>query len=277
MNFIPLTSLPRSGSTLLLYILKQNPKFTIGPDSEIGQILNINKEFIRDNIFHFQLPHETVSECFYNFCRSGVNSWIKTISDPETIFVDKSRHWLKDLDYVFNLFPKLKIIITIRDLRFLVNSFEKICQDSLFVNRSTTFNTLDEDLQCQRVRNILDLEYLKDGLFSLRQLIDIPKRYKNQIFISRYEDLVVDPKNQLNKIYDFLELDRYVHDFNHLTQDFYNDNPYQPFGCHKIKSKIENLNSESHLQLREDIQNMIFNQYHWYFKEFYPEKLWQSK
>jgi len=99
------------------------------------------------------------------------------------------------------------------------------------------------------------------------------KKYKNQIFISRYEDLIEDPQNQLNEIYDFLGLDRYTHDFNHLTQDFYNDNPYQPFGRHKIKSKIEKSNTESSLRLREDIQDMIFSHYHWYFKEFYPEKL----
>ena len=111
MNFIPLTSLPRSGSTLLLYILNQNPKFTIGPDSEIGNLLNINKEFICNNITHFQLPHETVSDCFYNFCRSGVDSWIKTISEPETIFVDKSRHWLKDLDYIFLCYGNVFICI----------------------------------------------------------------------------------------------------------------------------------------------------------------------
>ena len=273
MNFIPLTSLPRSGSTLLLYILNQNPKFTIGPDSEIGQLLNINKEFICSSISHFQLPHETVSDCFYNFCRSGVDSWIKTISEPETIFVDKSRQWLKDLDYIFQLFPKLKIVVTIRDLRSVVNSFEKISQDSLFVNRSDSFHTIHEDLQYQRVDNILNLDYLRDGLFSLRQLIDIPKKYKNQIFISRYEDLIEDPQNQLNEIYDFLGLDRYTHDFNHLTQDFYNDNPYQPFGRHKIKSKIEKSNSENCSHLRKDIQDMIFSHYHWYFKEFYPEKI----
>lgn len=271
MNFITLTSLPRSGSTLLLYILNQNPKFTIGPDSEIGQILNVNKEFICNSIHHFQLPHETVSECFYNFCRAGVDSWIKTISNSETIFIDKSRHWLIDLDYIFNVFPKLKIIITIRDLRSIVNSFEKISQNSLYVNRKELFNNLYEDLQYQRVSNILNLNYLKDGLFSLKQLIDIPKKYKNQIFISKYEDLIYDSKSHLDEIYDFLNMDNYAHDFDYIIQDTYNDNPYQPFGCHKIKSKIQPNNEKNFSCLNENICSLIFNEYNWYFKEFYPE------
>ena len=69
MNLLPLTSLPRSGSTLFLYILNQNPIFQIGPDSEIGNFLYHNKTFIQTNIHHFQLPHEKVSECFIDFCR----------------------------------------------------------------------------------------------------------------------------------------------------------------------------------------------------------------
>jgi len=273
MNFIPLTSLPRSGSTLLLYVLNQNPKFTIGPDSEIGQILNVNKDFIRNNISHFQLPHEIVSDCFYNFCRSGVDAWIKTISNPETIFIDKSRHWLKDLDYIFNIFPDLKIVVTIRDLRSIVNSFEKMCQNSLYVNNNEYFNNLNQDLQLQRVSNILNINYLEEGLLSLKQLIDIPKKYKDQIFISRYEDLIEDPQSHLNQIYDFFGMDRFVHNFQDITQDFYNDNPYQPFGCHKIKSKLEKSNSENFSSLREDIQKIILDQYYWYFSEFYQKKL----
>lgn len=273
MNLIPLASLPRSGSTLLLYILKQNKKFTIGPDSEIGQILNINKEFICNNIYHFQLPNEKVTECFKNFCRFGTDAWIKTLSNEQNIFIDKSRHWLKDLDFIFNIFPEIKIIITIRDLRSIVNSFEKISQESLYINRQETFNNLNEDMHIQRVGNILNLQYLSDGLLSLRQLVDIPKKYKNKIFISKYEDLILNPSNHMNSIYDFFNLDRYNHDFENITQDFYNDNPYQPFGKHKIRSRIENPVTEDFSYLREDVQNMIINQYHWYYKEFYPEKL----
>jgi hypothetical protein len=275
MNLVPLTSLPRSGSTLLLYILNQNLKFTIGPDSEVGQLLNYTKQFLIDNIYHFQLPHEKVTDCFINFCRSGVDSWIKTISTEQNTFVDKSRHWLKDLDFIFTVFPEIKIIVTIRDLRSIVNSFEKISQESLYIDREDHFNfkTLNEDLHIQRITNILNLHYVKDGLFSLKQLVDIPKKHKDQIFISRYEDLIENPQEHLNQIYDFLNIDRHTHDFENITQDFYNDNPYQPFGKHKIKSKIEKNKEESFPFLRTDVQDMIFSDYYWYFKEFYPEKL----
>lgn len=270
MNLVPLTSLPRTGSTLLLCILNQNPVFEIGPDSEIGNLLYHNKIFIQDNITHFQLPHEKVTECFNDFCRKGTEAWINQISSPDKIFIDKSRHWLKDLDYIFNLFPDIKILMTIRDLRGMINSFEKIHNNSLYVDRQSFHQNINYDLQNQRVASILELFFIRDGLFSLKALIDIPKKYKSKIKICRYEDLISNPQNLLSEIYNFLELPQFEHDFNSIKQGEYYDNPYQPYGCHKIKESIE-FKEETFSELRDDIQQLILQEYRWYYQEFYPE------
>jgi len=270
MNLIPLTSLPRTGSTLLLYILNQNSIFEIGPDSEIGNLLHHNKVFIQDNITHFQLPHEKVTGCFSEFCRKGTEAWINQISSPDKIFVDKSRHWLKDLDYIFNLFPDIKILMSIRDLRGMINSFEKIHNNSLYVNRQSFHQNISYDLQHQRVASILELFFVRDGLFSLKALIDIPKKYKNQIKICRYEDLISNPQNLLSEIYSFLEFPQFEHDFSSIKQGEYYDNPYQPYGSHKIKESVE-FKEETFSELRDDIQQLILQEYSWYYREFYPE------
>lgn len=272
MNFIPLTSLPRSGSTLLLYILNQNPIFEIGPDSEIGNFLCHNKNFIQDNIHHFQLPHEKVDECFSEFCRKGTEAWINQISHPDKIFVDKSRHWLKDLDYFFHLFPNNKIIITLRDLRGIVNSFEKIHNESLYVDRERFHQDLNVSVQFNRITSIFDLFYVREGLFSLKELIDIPKKFKHQIKICRYEDLIFNPHKSLSEIYDFLELPQFEHDFDSIKQGDYYDNPYQPYGNHKIKESIK-FKEQTFPELTEEAKSFIVNNFHWYYKEFYPEIL----
>lgn len=272
MNLLPLTSLPRTGSTLLLYILNQNPLFHIGPDSEISNLLNWNKKFIEENIHHFQLHHEKVSECFIDFCRKGTEGWINQISPSDTIFVDKSRHWLVDLDYNFKLFPNIKIIVLIRDLRGIINSFEKIHNNSLFFDRSNIQENLNLDLQFQRVDNILNLPYIKNGLYSIKKLIDIPNLHKNKILFCRYEDLISNPEKELEEIYEFLDIPKFDHDFNKIEQEIYFDNPYQPYGCHKIKNKIEkSINQENFSHLRSDIQSMIVNEYYWYYRKFYPD------
>lgn len=277
MNLLPLTSLPRTGSTLLLYILNQNPTFQIGPDSEIGNLLNHNKHFMMNNIHHFQLPTETVEKCYLEFCRKGTESWVNQISNPDKIFVDKSRHWLKDLSYIFKLFPDIKIIITIRDLRGMINSFEKINNYSLFADRVRFHQNASEstnnnyNVQIHRIRCILDLPYVKEGIFAIKELIDSPKKYKDQIKICRYEDLTADPKKELDSIYDFLQLEKFNHDFNNIEQGTHNDNPYQPYGCHTIKSSISNKKSEEFSELSREMQNAIVDEFRWYYNAFYPE------
>lgn len=272
MNLLPLTGFPRSGSTLLLYLLNQNPIFTIGPDSEISNLLNWNKEFIEENIYHFQLPHEKVSDCFIDFCRKGTKAWINQICPSDKIFIDKSRHWLKNLDYNFKLFPEIKIIILIRDLRGVANSFEKINNNSLFVNKQNIQKNLDFDLQLQRVQYIFNLSYIKDAAFTLKELIDIPKSYSDRILFCRYEDLILYPENELKKIYKFLDLPKYNHDLNNIQQEVYFDNSYQPYGCHKIQNKIsKNYDIHNFSELREDIQEIILNENQWYYKKYYPE------
>lgn len=275
MNLFPLTSLPRTGSTLLLNILNQNPKFQIGPDSEVGNLLLQNKDFMCDNIHHFQLPNETATECFKNFCVDGTKSWIKTICSDDKIFVDKSRHWLENLNYFFTLFPDIKILINIRDLRGIINSFEKIHENSLYVNNLDFRENLSFDQQNYRIGTILNLPYVKNGLFSLKELIDIPKKYINNIKICRYEDLISNPEKQLREIYEFLNIDNFNHDFNNIQQSYNNDNPYQPYGCHKIENRLKPFKQEDFVYLRQDVQNTIIKEHIWYYKNFYPEVLSQ--
>lgn len=278
MNLLPLTSLPRTGSTLILYLLNQNPIFEIGPDSELGNILDVNKQFIQNNIPHFQLSTETVEKCFMEFCRKGSESWINQICPSDKIFIDKSRHWLKDLSYVFNLFPETKILITIRDLRGMINSFEKIHNYSLFSKRLdfhcfASEENSDYDIQFSRVNSVLELTYVKEGIFSIKELIESPKKYNDRIRFCRYEDLISNPSKEIESIYNFLELPLFEHDFNNIEQGFHNDNPYQPYGCHKIQKSIcsDNTKLNDFSELRQDVQDAIVQKFGWYYRAFYPE------
>jgi sulfotransferase len=274
MNFIALSSLPRSGSTLFLYILNQNPKFTIGPDSEISYVLNHNKKFIKDKIREYQIPHEIATECFLNFCRSGTNSWVDTLRDKDTIFLDKSRGWILDLDFTFKVFPNLKVIINVRDLRAIVNSFEKINSNSLYSDRKLYYKDIDNDLQRQRLDGILNFPILKDGLTALRELIEIPKKYNNNILITRHEDLIEDPNYFMKTFYDFVELPFFVHDFENIEQERnYNDNVYMPYGNHKIKNKLEKTLPKSYDQIRPDLLEQLMKGYSWYYNNYYSDRV----
>ena len=272
MNFVALSSLPRSGSTLLLYILDQNPMFTIGPDSGLSYLLDDCRKHIKDAIKGYQIPHEQVTDCFLNFCRSGTESWVDTLR-KDTIFIDKSRGWTCDMDFTFKVFPNLKLIFNIRDLRYVLNSFEKVHYDSIYADRKYYYKDIESDLQRQRLDGILTFPMLKDGLTALRELIEIPKKYNSNILITRHEDLIDDPNYFMSTLYDFLELPYYQHDFKNITQGDYYDNVYMPYGNHKIKSKLDKSISTSQLAIRPDLLEQVTKGYSWFFKNFYSDRV----
>ena len=85
--FIPMCGLPRSGSTLLVNILSQNPDITVSPDSILSCIVGSSHESFTNSVSESQYDSDTSYDLFKNFCVSGINSWIKTISKtPSTQF-----------------------------------------------------------------------------------------------------------------------------------------------------------------------------------------------
>lgn len=271
MKLIPLTGLPRSGSTLLLSILDQNPIFESGDDSEIGNLLNTSISFIQQNIGHFQLDNRIVEKAFINYCNAGTNAWINTICPGDKIFIDKSRHWTNFLDLYFKIIEDTKVIFIIRDLRGIINSFEKIRCESVYYNETTeNLNVSNNSSILQRSMHTLALNYVESGILASKLIKETNFKNKNKIYFCRYEDLIINPKEELDKIYQFLSLPKFEHDFNNIEQKSYNDNPYLPWGNHKIKSKIE-YKEEKYEFLDKQTEQSILENYEWFYDAFYPE------
>jgi len=272
MKFVPLTGLPRSGSTLLMSILAQNSLFHVFPDSPLPDVIVKTKDFIVNQTYNQQIPYQTFNNSMLDFCRGGTNSFINSLVPLNKILLDKSRTWIQNIDYVSQVFPDVKIICIVRDLRGMVNSFEKIHNYSLSFNRNDFNYNMNESFAIQRVQHILNLWFVKEVLISLKEIIELPRNYKQNIFFVKYEELIADPHETLRQVYDFLEFENFNHDFENIVSFPCNDNVFQPYGCHKVKSKIENL-KDIYGELNQECLNHIVNEYFWYYKEFYPETL----
>ncbi len=269
-DLIALTSLPRSGSTLLMNVMAQNPLFYIGQDSDLAGIISKTKEVVELLTAEQQIPYQQYHNCVKEFCFSGTRGWIDSLKSPEQIFLDKSRSWLHHFDYIYKIIPNLKSVCIIRDLRGIANSFEKIHNNSFMINRNDFKYDLKENLINHRVKDTFNLWYLKEGIISLKELIDLPKSYKQNIFFVKYENFISDPQDTITQIYDFLGLDLFEHDFDNINQIPFNDNPFQPYGCHKIRPKIENL-KQIYTELNQESTEYLIQEYRWYYEEFYPE------
>ena len=129
-EYIPLqfiSGLPRSGSTLLLNLLAQNPNHHASPTSGLSELVSCiqrtwpNLEAFRAQGLDNALP----------FVRNGIKGLLGGFYSDQmerglTVF-DKCRAWpaqIEDLEKVLK--RKVKIVCCIRDVRSILGSFEKL-------------------------------------------------------------------------------------------------------------------------------------------------------
>ena len=127
--------MPRSGSTLIQNLLAQNPKFYCTGTNDVLDMVNI----IRDR--WMQLPGfvaqgiaslegricSTLAQMYYGFFK-------EEISQNKIIF-DKNRGYLGRIRLIEKILGrKIKVIVTVRDIRDVVASFEKLHRSSVLTD-----------------------------------------------------------------------------------------------------------------------------------------------
>lgn len=276
-KFIPVCGLPRSGSTILVNILNQNPNITISPDSILSTMVLNAQETFSQSVSESQYDADTSYEMFANFCRSGMESWISTISKTP-YYIDKCRSWGHQLDFLFKIYPEIKIILIIRDLRGIASSIEKIQKntvmeyksDFLFGDQPYDFNK--EDLYINKVQNAFETCMLRKNLICIKEILDVRREYFDSIKIIRYEDLILETNYTIDTIYDHLNIPKFSHDLDNIKQHPYHDSFYLPYGRHKVKTRIEKFDPYKFL-VPPKIQDFLMEKYSWYYEEFYPDQI----
>jgi hypothetical protein len=72
------------------------------------------------------------------------------------------------------------------------------------------------------------------------------KGYDKYLLLVDYDDLVKDPQQQLNRIYDFLELPRFIHSFDEVKpKQEENDNVYGLENMHMVRSSVEKIHRDN--------------------------------
>lgn len=275
--FIPMCGLPRSGSTLLVNILSQNPEITISPDSILSCIVESAHESFTNSVSESQYDSDTSYDLFKNFCKSGINSWIDTISKTP-YYIDKCRNWSHEIDFLVNVFPDIKFIYTIRDLRGLASSFEKVQKNTLMKYKDEVFfgdqdyNYNKEDLYFVKVKSLFDSAMVRRNLICLKEILDIRREHFDRITFIRYEDLILNSEDNIKNIYRDIGMKYYNHDLKNIEQVKYHDSFYLPYGRHKIKKSLDVFDPYK-FSVPDKIQEYLIEEYSWYYEEFYPDQI----
>lgn len=261
------SSLPRSGSSLLQNIMGQNPDFYVTPTSGVLELIYAARANYTSSPEFKAQDSELMKKAFLGFCKGGIESYFNSITDKKYV-IDKSRGWGVHYDLLNSFYPEPKIICMVRDLRDIFASMEKNFRknshrDSGIVNHSTLQGTTTEkriDIWAQGQPVGLAIERLYQ---IVRQGIN------SKILFVKFEDLTKDPETQINRVYDFLEVPRFKHDFSNIQQiTVEDDDVYGIYGDHRIRQKVEPLPSQANEILGTAACNWIKSNYAWFYQEF---------
>lgn len=230
-----IAGLPRSGSTLLAAILRQNPAITASMSSPVGGIFSaMQKTISRGNeaaMFLSDGQRERLLRNVFTECYADAND----------VVFDTNRIWPSKLPTLVKLFPDCKVICCVRQVAWIMDSIERLIRRNAF-ELSGIFGFELGGTVYSRVAGLgssnglvgFALDALREGFYG---------EYGDRFLMVEYEALAKAPGETVNTIYDWLGLPRYVHhDFERIEQipgaaEF--DEKLGTPGLHSVRGKVE--------------------------------------
>ena len=220
-----LSSIPRSGSTLLASLLSQRSDTYVSPTSNLGEILGAMTTTFLDD------PSTGAGECTDKELFRMLNGTIEAkYSDRvEPIIFDKGRFWpgTKVMETMREATGEpIKIVATVRPMAECVASF-------MLVDGATNAK--------QWMKKSPHFEHL---MFSYDLIRTGYEKYPSQFCLIEYENLVTNPQHELDRVSAFLGVDTVA--FNPVIEQVKeNDNAWGVKDLHKLNPKIENQNIDA--------------------------------
>ncbi len=262
------SSLPRSGSTLLQNIFAQNPDIYATPTSGVLELIyGARQNYTNSLEFKAQDP-DLMQKGFLAFCKHGMDNFYNSITDRKYV-IDKSRGW----GIHYDLLKKIrgedpKIICVVRDLRDVFCSMEKNYRKS--PDRSSVYVDWSK-MQGTTVPKRIDIWAQNPPVgIALERLSEVIRMgLDSKILFVRYEDLCLRPEMEMDRIYSYLQIPNYSHDFNNIEQvTMEDDSVYGVFGDHKIRLSLSITPSTASSVLGADVCDWITGHYKWFYNYF---------
>lgn len=244
-----ISGLPRSGSTLLSAILKQNPKFHTGISDHLLAYFRGQME-----VGNSMPNNEFDEEKLKVILKSTVDSYYYNVDKP--VIFNTNRLWTNLLPELKFLYPYTKVICCVRDITRIIDSFERMHQKnplriSTVYGKDVDMNVYTRSRSLMVEGGVVRLPY--DSLKSA-----FTGQYSDMIMLVEYDVLTKNPQGTMKAIYNFLGETHYDHDFDNVevSYDEYDSNIGMK-GLHTTQKKV--VHREKAFILPPDILNEYSN------------------
>ena len=257
-TFYFMAGLPRSGSTLLSSILNQNPRFYSGPSSPVlGAMYAVEENFTTNELYTGYPKPDQVIEII----GSIPHHFYSDVEEP--IVFDKNRAWTARVPYIEQYIKQqAKILVPVRRVDEILTSILSMIRRNPFQEGQDRINFVDEYLvktnqpindynRCMHLLNPDGIVY--ESLNAVK--LGLEQNMRDKMHFIDYNDMVSNPEQVMEDIYDFLGEEHYEHTFDELSNT-HRENDLNTYGLgdmHEVRSKLEKTSTSPESVLPKEI------------------------
>jgi sulfotransferase len=230
-----ISGLPRSGSTLLCALLRQNPRFRAAMTSPVASLIGA------------VMPNMSGASGFGVFfnderrrqiLRGIFDSYYADVPDGHVVF-DTNRTWTARAAVLGDLYPQSRIICCVREVGWIIDSIERMLRKNP-LQMSRIFNFQPGGTVYSRVETLMNSE---NGLIGVAWAAFREAWFSEQaprLIVVSYENLARQPAATMKRLYEELGEVPFAHDVDHVSYDEpdYDAHLGMP-GLHKVHGKVE--------------------------------------
>lgn len=239
-----MAGLPRTGSTLLSSLLNQNPNIYSGPSSPVLPTLQTIQNHFETNELFAAYPKMKEAE---QILVSVTPQFYSDVN--KKVIIDKNRVWPLRLDLIYNyITPTPKIICPVRDVAEILTSIIMMIRRNPYYEGKGELNFIDKNLTKKDLplTDFNRCQYLigKEGIVgqSATALYEcLVNGNQSSLYFVEYKDLVDNPQETMNGIYDFLGEERFEHNFENVKNNN-KERDSEVYGfpdMHDVRPKVE--------------------------------------
>ena len=208
-----ISGLPRSGSTLLAAILRQNPRLHAEMMSPLGGIFQamlgtMSRKTEGAMFLDEEQKRQLLAGLFDNFYHAV---------HPTKLVFDTNRMWCSKMPQLARLFPGCKVVCCVRDVSWIIDSIERlVCKNPFelsamfgFDSGGTVFSRVGKLASSEGMVGFA-LDALKEAFYGEEAA---------RLLLVEYDALVRAPRETVSHIYAFLGEPTFAHDFDNVAYD----------------------------------------------------------
>lgn len=251
-----ISGLPRSGSTLLSALLRQNPRFHAGMTSGLGSLVS--------GVMQMMSPGSEVALTLAegqrkDILRSLFAAYYQRDTEHEVIF-DTNRLWTARMPLLAGLFPQAKVIACVRDVSWVMDSLERRVRANPY-HFTRLFGPQNQGTVYSRVEALMHHENLVGRAWTGLKEAYYGEQAESLLLID-YDLLVRAPDKVLRLVYQFINEPWFDgHDFDNVEFDAPEfDEALGIDGLHRVRPKVEAIARKTILppDLFQKFQGMDF-------------------